>query len=75
MEKAKAVFIFFDATQKLDEYQLQIIDSWKKTGMTIKGILINTNEQNITKYLGEIPRRRSKFRTFIKKTIKRYANG
>jgi uncharacterized protein involved in exopolysaccharide biosynthesis len=75
MEQAKAVFLFFDASQKLDEYQMQIIAGWKNTGMIVKGVLINCNEQNITKYLGEIPRRRSRFRTFVKKTIKRYANG
>ena len=74
MQDAKAVFIFFDATQKLDEYQMQVIDAWKKTGLTLKGVLINAGEQSITRYLGEIPRKRGKLRTFVKKMILRYAN-
>jgi uncharacterized protein involved in exopolysaccharide biosynthesis len=73
LEQTKAIFIFFDATQKLDEYQTQVLESWKKTGISIKGILVNTSEQHISKYLGEIPRKRSKLRTFIKKQVMRYA--
>ncbi len=74
LEQSKIIFFFFDAAQKLDEYQMQLLDNWKKTGITPKGILLNTNEQHITKYLGEIPRKRSKFRAFVKKQVTRYAS-
>ena len=74
LENSKIIFFFFDASQKLDEYQMQLLESWKKTGISPKGILLNTSEQHITKYLGEIPRKRSKFRAFIKKQVTRYAS-
>ena len=74
LENSKIIFFFFDASQKLDEYQMQLLESWKKTGIAPKGILLNTSEQHITKYLGEIPRKRSKLRAFIKKQVTRYAS-
>jgi len=70
---AKVIFFFFDAALKIDEYQLQEIGNWKKTGIAARGVLLNTSEQHISSYLGEIPRKRSKFRAFIKKQIMRYA--
>ena len=74
MENSKVIFFFFDAAQKLDEYQMQLLEKWKKTKLVARGILLNTSEQHITKYLGEIPRKRSKFRTFVKKQITRYGS-
>ncbi|HWB64159.1 MAG TPA: GNVR domain-containing protein [Chitinophagales bacterium] len=73
MEQIGQLFLFFDASQKLDEYQMQMLDGWKTANLSIKGVLVNTNEQHISKYLGEIPRKRSRFRAFIKKQFKRYA--
>ena len=67
------VYLFFDASQKLDEYQMQIIEEWKNSNTEILGILVNTDEQPLGKYLGEIPIKRSKLRTYIKKQFMRYA--
>jgi succinoglycan biosynthesis transport protein ExoP len=74
LDQSKIIFIFFDASQKLNEYQIQLVEDWKKTDITVKGILVNTAEQYIAEYLGEIPRKRSKLRKFVKKEIKRYAS-
>ena len=68
------VIIFFDATSKLDEYQTQSIEAWKKLGVEIKGALVNTAELPISKYLGDIPKHKSKFRIFVKKQFVRYAS-
>lgn len=73
IEKVEQVFLVFDASQKLDEYQMQIIEEWKSTKSDILGVLINTDEQPIGKYLGEIPMKRSKLRAYIKKQFVRYA--
>lgn len=71
--KVQQVFLFLDATKKLDEYQMQIIEEWKNTGTEILGILVNTDEQPIGKYLGEVPMKRSKLRAYVKKQFMRYA--
>jgi uncharacterized protein involved in exopolysaccharide biosynthesis len=73
-EHTALVLFFFDATDKLDEYAIATIEAWKQTKLPIKGVLVNTAEQHISKYLGEIPRKRSKFRTFMKQQFKRYAS-
>ena len=72
--KTAMVIMIFDAHGKLDEYQMASLEAWKKTGLVIKGILINTDEQHISKYLGDIPRKKSKLRIFIKKQFLRYAS-
>jgi succinoglycan biosynthesis transport protein ExoP len=71
--RVEQVYLFFDAAEKLDEYQMQIIEEWKTTGTEVLGILVNTDEQPIGKYLGEIPIKRSKLRTYVKKQFMRYA--
>ncbi len=74
IEDLAMVILFFDATSKLDEYQTQSVEEWKKTGVEIKGALVNTAEQQISKYLGDIPKHKSKFRIFMKKQFLRYAS-
>ncbi|MDX2003147.1 MAG: GNVR domain-containing protein [Chitinophagales bacterium] len=72
LEKANLLLLFFDANECLDEYQAQTMENWKKLGIPVKGVLVNTQEQYIIRYLGEIPRKRSKLRMFVKRTMMRY---
>jgi hypothetical protein len=73
ISKVHQVYLFFDASKKLDEYQMQIIAEWKNAHTEILGVLVNTDEQPIGKYLGEIPMKRSKLRAYVKKQFMRYA--
>jgi hypothetical protein len=73
LSRLSTVIFIMDATKKLDEYEMQTIEKWKASRISLKAVLVNVNEQEISKYLGEIPKKRSKFRAFIKSQIIRYA--
>lgn len=73
-EGTPAILFLFDASKKIDDYKMQIIDKWKDSGLPLSAVLLNVNEQEISRYLGEIPKKRSQLRTFMKRQILRYAS-
>ncbi|MBL0104569.1 MAG: hypothetical protein IPP51_12895 [Bacteroidetes bacterium] len=73
LSRSCTVIFIMDAAKKIDEYEMQIIEKWKASRISLKAVLVNVNEIEIAKYLGEIPKKRSKFRAYLKRQIIRYA--
>lgn len=73
ISKCNLVYLFMDATEKLDEYQLQVLEGWKSLNINIQIVLINTRDHNLERFIGELPKQRSKFRRKLKATILKYS--
>ncbi|MBK6642903.1 MAG: hypothetical protein IPG39_17590 [Bacteroidetes bacterium] len=73
LSKCNLVFLFMDAFEKLDEYQLQILESWKSLELNIQIVLVNTRDYNLERFLGELPKKRSKIRRRLKAIILKFS--
>ena len=68
----KLIYLFMNAEQTFDEYQNQLLDNWKQLNIPIQVVLLETKTHQLEKFLGEIPKKRSRFRKFMKSILKRY---
>ena len=73
LNNCNLVYLFMDATEKLDEYQLQVLEGWKSLNLNVQIVLINTRDQNLERFIGELPKKRSKIRRKLKATILKYS--
>ncbi len=73
LNNCNLVYLFMDATEKLDEYQLQVLEGWKSLNLNVQIVLINTRDQNMERFIGELPKKRSKIRRKLKATILKYS--
>lgn len=73
LNNCNLVYLFMDATEKIDEYQVQVLEGWKSLNLNVQIVLINTRDQNLERFIGELPKKRSKIRRKLKATILKYS--
>jgi hypothetical protein len=57
----------------MDEYHLQMLRGWEQTGIPVQAVLVDTKIHHLEKFLGEIPKHRSRLRKRIKDILRRYS--
>lgn len=67
------IYVCVDAQHRMDPYEMQSLENWKSTGKPVEVVLLNTKSQHLEKYLGEIPKKRSRLRKSVKNIIKKYS--
>jgi len=67
------IYLFINATQSMDEYHLEMLKGWQQTGIPVQAIMMDTKLHHLEKFLGEIPKQRSRIRKRIKDILKRYS--
>ncbi len=67
------IYLFINAAQKMDEYQLQLLDSWKQLNIPMQAVMVDTKINHLEKFLGEVPKQRSYIRKRIKDIVRRYS--
>jgi len=67
------IYLFVNASQKLDRYQLDQLKGWQDLNIPIQCIMVDTKIQYLEKFLGDIPKNRSRLRRRIKDILKRYS--
>ncbi len=72
IKNCSLIYLFINATCKLDEYHLEMLKGWKQLEIPIHAIMVDTKIHHLEKFLGEIPKHRSKIRKRIKDILKRY---
>jgi hypothetical protein len=73
LNNCNLIYLFINAAQKLDDYQLNLLENWKNLGIPVQAIMVDVKMHHLEKYLGEIPKNRSKIRKRIKDIVKRYS--
>lgn len=73
LESCQVIYLFVNASQKMDEYQQNLLDNWKLLKLPIQAILINTKIQYLESFLGELPKKRTWLRKKVKDVVRRYS--
>jgi hypothetical protein len=73
LAQCDGIILILNAAEKMDEYQMQILENWKKIKLPIQAVLVETKTDHLEKFLGEIPKNRSYIRMRIKDIIRRYS--
>ena len=71
--KCDMIYIFINAAQKIDEYQQELLDKWKLLNIPISAVMVDTKIHHLDKFIGEIPKKRSRLRKRIKDIVRRYS--
>ncbi len=67
------IYLFINAAQKMDEYQIQLLENWKQLNIPMQAVMVDTKINHLEKFLGEIPKQRSFIRKRIKDIVRRYS--
>ncbi|MBL0051950.1 MAG: hypothetical protein IPP29_10805 [Bacteroidetes bacterium] len=73
ISNSDVIYLFINAAQKMDEYQLQLLDSWKQLNIPMQAVMVDTKINHLEKFLGEVPKQRSYIRKRIKDIVRRYS--
>lgn len=73
INNSDVIYLFINAAQKMDEYQLQLLDSWKQLNIPMQAVMVDTKINHLEKFLGEVPKQRSYIRKRIKDIVRRYS--
>ncbi len=73
LKNCNMIYLFVNASQKMDEYHLDLLKGWEQLGIPVQAIMVETKIHHLEKFLGEIPKQRSYLRKRIKDILKRYS--
>lgn len=73
LKNCSLIYLFINATQTMDAYYMEILQGWEQSGIPLQAVLVDTKIHHLEKFLGEIPKHRSRLRKRIKDIVKRYS--